>query len=370
MSTTPDGSVRAGGVGLRGAEAPLTELYDVILLDLDGVVYIGPEAVPGAPEHLAAARARGARLAFVTNNAARPPAVVAEHLTRLDVPCHDEDVITSAQAAAHHLRSRLSAGARVLRIGGQGLTEALLAEELLPVDALDDLPVAVVQGFSPDLGWRHLAEAARAVRAGLPWVATNLDPTVPVQGGPAPGNGALVGTVRIATGVEPLVVGKPEPALFAEAVRRTGAHRPLMVGDRLDTDLEGARRAGMSGLFVLTGVHGVADLLIASPGERPSYVARDLGGLLEVHPEVTVAPGPDGRVSASCRAAEVVLTRGRLAASPSPVVDPVDLLRAAAAAAWSSTDHGQEPDVSALTSFVTSALVDSAVPLGDVAGRR
>ena len=344
-------------VPLQPSTGPLVSDYDVVLLDLDGVVYIGTNAVPGAAQHLDDARGAGARLVFVTNNASRPPETVAEHLSELGVDCSAGDVVTSAQAAAHHLRTSLPAGSPVLRIGGAGLTRALQEEGLVPVDSREEEPVAVVQGFSPDLTWRHLAEATRAVRSGLPWVATNLDLTVPVVGGPAPGNGTLVAAVRTASGVEPHVVGKPEPALFAEAVRRCSAERPLVGGDRLDTDLEGARRGGMPGLLVLTGVSGVRELLQAHPGERPTQVARDLGGLLEQHPEVV--PRWDGdRLEVRCRRALVVRSDGAWhvpapdTADGTDALDWVDVLRAAAVAAWTLADAGRDADVAALTTLV------------------
>ncbi|PPK90869.1 HAD superfamily hydrolase (TIGR01450 family) [Kineococcus xinjiangensis] len=365
MTTTTDRGAGGALARLLPSSGPLVDDHDVVLLDLDGVVYIGPHAVPGAAEHLGSARSAGARLVFVTNNASRPPAVVAQHLTDLGVDCEETDVVTSAQAAAHHLRSTLGAGARVLRIGGAGLTEALEAEGLQPVDSLDDEPVAVVQGFSPDLTWRHLAEATRAVRSGLPWVATNLDLTVPVVGGPAPGNGTLVGAVRTASGVEPYVVGKPEPALFAEAVRRSSARRPLVVGDRLDTDLEGARRAGLPGLLVLTGVSGIPDLLTAHPGERPTHVSWDLRGLLDTHPDVRARV--DGRrVEVTCGAVVLTHADGGWDAAGIDGADALDVVRAAAVAAWSAADAGLESDTALLHRVAATARDDRQLR-GDVA---
>ena len=249
--------------GLIGSARPLVEVYDLVLLDLDGVVYIGPAAVPGAAEALDRVRAAGVRTAFVTNNASRPPEAVGAHLRELGVHAEDDDVVTSAQAAAAILNRRLPAGSAVLVVGGEGLYRALEAVGLKPVASVDENPAAVVQGFSPDIGWRLLAEGTRGVRSGLPWIATNTDLTVPTPYGPAPGNGTLVAAIATATSVTPEVAGKPQPTLFLEAVKRYGAERALVVGDRLDTDLEGARAAGMIGLAVLTGVHRVRDLLDA-----------------------------------------------------------------------------------------------------------
>jgi len=269
-----------------GSEEPLAARYDVCLLDLDGVLYVGPDAVPGAPEALRAARTAGMRAGFVTNNASRTPERVAAHLTRLGIPADADDVVTSGQAAASLVAAEVPPGSPVLVVGGEGLEVALRHRGLRPVSTLAEGPVAVVQGFSPDVGWRLLAEGAHAVRAGLPWIASNLDLTVPTPQGPAPGNGALVGVIAAATGRRPVAAGKPELPLHEEAMRRTGARRPLVVGDRLDTDIEGANRAGVPSLLVLTGVTGPADLLAAGPGLRPTYVSRDLTGLLTSHAPV------------------------------------------------------------------------------------
>ena len=272
---------------LAGSGQPLVQRYDVALLDLDGVVYVGPTAVPAAPAALAQARSEGMRLAFVTNNAARPPAAVAELLTKLGVPAKADEVITSAQAAAHYLARQLEPGSPVLVVGGAGLTEALRERGLTPVTSADDDPKAVVQGFSPDTDWHLLSEGAVAIRRGVFWLATNLDSTVPSARGPLPGNGSLVAALRHATGAEPVATGKPDPTMHAETVERTGAQRPIVVGDRLDTDIEGARRVGCASLLVFSGVCEPKDLLGAPEQHRPDYLADDLRGVLEAHPPVT-----------------------------------------------------------------------------------
>ncbi|MFD2093668.1 HAD-IIA family hydrolase [Blastococcus deserti] len=269
-----------------GSSTPPCRVYDVALLDLDGVVYVGPHAVPGVPEALMAARAAGMRLGFVTNNAARPPAEVARHLREIGVPAEAADVITSSQAAATVVAELLGPGAAVLAVGGPGVATALTAAGLTVVERAEDRPAAVVQGYGRDVGWSHLAEAVVAVRNGARHVATNVDATVPSPRGPLPGNGAMVGVVAAVTGQAPLVTGKPDPAMHAECVRRTGARRPLVVGDRLDTDIEGARRAGAASLVVLSGVTDAATLLAARPDHRPDLLAADASGLLHPHPPV------------------------------------------------------------------------------------
>ena len=268
------------GCSLRATSAPLAESYDVAMLDLDGVVYIGADAVPGAADHLAAASSAGMHLAYVTNNASRPPGAVADHLRRLGVAADDSDVVTSAQAAARLVSERVEKGSRVFVIGGEGLFEALSELGLEPVQDPDAGPGAVVSGYHPDLRWKTVIDGAILVRNGTPWVASNTDLTVPTPHGPGPGNGVLVRAVAEYAQVEPTVAGKPEPPLFEETLRRVGGERPLVVGDRLDTDIEGAVRTGYDSLLVMTGVTGPAELVGAAPETRPTYVSADLGGLL------------------------------------------------------------------------------------------
>lgn len=267
---------------LGSSESSLCIDYDLAMLDLDGVVYVGGNAVEGAADHLAEARAAGMRLAFITNNASRPPEQVAAHLSELDVPAAPDDVVTSAQAAARVLVDRFGAGARVLLVGAGGLEQALRASGLIPVGVEDDADAAVT-GYGPDVPWSSIMRAAVRIRDGLPWVATNTDMTFPAAFGVAPGHGVQVQMLRDFTGVEPTVAGKPQRPLLEETVRRTGAQRPLMVGDRLDTDIEGGRNAGFDSLLVLTGVSGLTDLVAAPPRQRPTYIAPELAGLLEAH---------------------------------------------------------------------------------------
>lgn len=269
---------------LKESTQELRRAYDLAILDLDGVVYIGPDAVPGVPDHLEAASAAGMQLAFVTNNAARPPAAVAAHLRRLGIDAADEDVVTSAQAAARLLAAELPAGAPVFVIGGPGLFEALTEQGLHPVQTMEEEPLAVVSGYYPDLRWSTVSEGAMLVRDGLPWVASNTDVAVPTAKGHGPGNGVLVHAVSFFTDREPVVAGKPLVPLFDETRIRVGGERPLVVGDRLNTDIEGAGNAGLDSLLVLTGVTGLPELVAARPHERPSYISPGLEGLGEAHP--------------------------------------------------------------------------------------
>ncbi len=313
--------------GPRASQEPLDTAYDVAMLDLDGTVYLGGVAIPGAAEALRKADAAGMRLAYVTNNAFRTPAAIAELLTSMGVPATQEDVVTSAQAAARLLAERLPPGAPVLVVGGSGLRMALRERGLRPVSTAIDKPQAVVQGYAPDVDYSMLAEGGLAVAAGALFVASNADRTLPSRRGRQPGNGALLAVIATATGVQPLVAGKPEPPLHNESVLRTGARHPLVVGDRLDTDIEAAHRVGADSLLVLTGVTGPAEAVLAPPSQRPTYLAEDLAGLLEPHPSITEKDGAFG-----CGGWTARLDGDRLKLTGDG--ERIDGLRALCAAAW------------------------------------
>lgn len=261
-----------------------TAEHDAVLLDLDGVVYAGDGAVAGAPEALARLREEGTPLRFVTNNASRTPEQVADKLRAVGVHAQGEEVLGSARAAAELLVEQvgLAQGSTVAVVGGAGLLQAVheVGLHAVPVVEVQGRPDAVVQGFSPDTGWPHLAAATRWVRDGVTWVASNLDLTIPTADGLAPGNGLLVHAVAEAAGRRPdFVAGKPEPFLFLSAARSAGSSRPLVVGDRLDTDIAGGRAAGFTTALVLTGVHGLEDALDAVPSHRPDRVMISLADL-------------------------------------------------------------------------------------------
>ena len=315
--------------------AAVVDGYDAALFDLDGVVYLGPVAVPGAAEGIAALRRRGTRVGFVTNNAARPPAAVASHLVELGIQALAEDVVTSAQAGADLVRSRFGPGTRVLAVGGEGVLAALTEAELVPVRSADDAPVAVLQGWGFDLTWQQLNEAAIAIHRGAHWVATNTDLTRPTDRGLVPGNGAAVAAVAMAVSVTPEVAGKPYRPLLDDTVGRIGARRPVFVGDRLDTDIAGAVNAGLDSMLVLTGSHGAADLLIAQPGERPTHLGQDLRALLE--PPLVATVEDEGW---RCGPARATVRNGAVELDGAPP-ESVAGIWAAAHAAWAAADQGQ-----------------------------
>ena len=318
-----------------GCDSPLSEHYDAALLDLDGVVYLGGTPIQGAADALATATASGMRRAFVTNNASRTPNAIAAQLSGMGVPAAGTDVVTSAQAAAHLIADKFPAGSRVLVVGGMGLRIAVRERGLCPVSTAASQPLAVVQGYAPDISYGLLAEAALAIRAGAWYVASNADVTLPTTRGPLPGNGSLVQVLVTATGQQPVVAGKPEPPLHAESVERVAARHPLVVGDRLDTDIAGAFRGGSDSLLVLTGVSRPADVLLAPPRQRPSYLAADLAGLNTAHPGVTQSA--DG-FSCGGWTAAAAAGDGWLRVSGSG--DKLDGLRALCAAAWSASAPG------------------------------
>lgn len=258
----------------------LVDSYDAALFDLDGVVYLGPEPVPGAADGLARLRRREVTIGFVTNNAARPPEEVARHLVDLGIAAQTDDIVTAAQAGATLLGEHVPAGAPVLVVGTDALADEVRRVGLRVVTRLDQHPVAVIQGYHPQLQWSDLSLAAHAIQRGALWVATNTDSTRPTDLGLVPGNGAAVAVVRTAVDRDPLVAGKPYRPLMEATLRRTGADRAIFVGDRLDTDIAGAVAVGIDSLLVLTGAHGIRDLVEAGPHERPTHLGADLTALL------------------------------------------------------------------------------------------
>lgn len=312
----------------------LIDGFDGVLADLDGVVYTGPRAIDGATNALDKLEGEGKSLAYVTNNASRSSEEVATHLRELGAPATAGQVFGSALAGAELLAAKMPTGATVLVVGSQILADAVRAQGLVVVPSSDHRPDAVIQGFSPALGWKDLAEAAYAVTAGATWVATNMDMTLPQERGFAPGNGSLVAAVAAATGKSPLVAGKPEAALFETAARHSGVEHALVVGDRLDTDILGGNRAGMATVLVLTGVDSVQTALAARVDERPDYMIRSLGEIYDEYPAITADDG-----SYSCGTAVARVTGPAVSVHGSE--GDLNSWRAACAAWWAA-----HPDLS------------------------
>ena len=317
------------------APAPLTGI-DLLLADLDGVVYAGPDAIPYAVESINAVQ-RNIRVGYLTNNASRTDAAVAAHLTGLGLHVEPADVVTSPQAAMVVLAGLVPAGSTILVVGGEGLTHELEKAGFRVTRSAEDSPAAVVQGFAPEVGWLQLAEAAFALKAapgseGIPWVATNTDWTIPQARGTAPGNGTLVSAVHTAVGRLPVVAGKPERAIFDAAVARFGAQHPLFLGDRLDTDILGANRAGMPSALVLTGIDGPKQVLAADADSRPTFVLEDLRELDAPYAAPSETTDRRGRLFTA--GASSVRLAGNVVRVEKAGDRAVELLRAGAAAIW------------------------------------
>lgn len=278
--------------------------HDGVLCDLDGVVYAGDGALPDAVESLQRVAADGLPIGFVTNNASRPPETVADHLRSFGLDVDASQVFGSAAAGARLARAdaeRRSADGelhpapwRAMVVGAAALADAVreagfevvsTASRDADADHADaetaDAPDYVVQGFDPHLRWTDLAAASYALQAGARWVATNTDMTIPRAEGTAPGNGSLVAAVGQTVDVTPLVAGKPEPALMQLAAEQLGLRNPLVIGDRLDTDIAGGVAADFDTALVLTGVDTEDSAAAAEAAQRPTYVLRTLADLYE-----------------------------------------------------------------------------------------
>ncbi len=317
----------------KSRATPLSD-RDALLLDLDGVVYTGPRAIPHAVESISRA-AQHVRVGYITNNASRTDEQVAEHLRELGLQVAAADVVTSPQAAVRVLATLVPPGARILVVGGDGIVEELARAGFGVTRSADDNPAAVIQGFAPHVGWEHLAEASFALHTGIPWVATNTDWTIPVARGIAPGNGTLVSAVHLAVGRLPVFAGKPEAAIFELATERFAARNPLVVGDRLDTDIMGGKRAGLATALVLTGIDRAKQVLAAPATMQPDYILGDLRELFTPYPEVTSTVDADGVRTVEVGQAVVRMKKHvvRVARAGS---DELNLLRAAATAIYAS----------------------------------
>lgn len=273
----------------------LSSLHDALLVDLDGTLIRGTEPIRGVAESLEEC---GLPVVYVTNNASRAPAATAAHLREMGFSARADEVMTSAQAAVVMLADHVCAGSRVLVVGHDSFRELARQAGFEVVLSADEGPDAVLQGLSRELTWADLAEGCLAIRTGIPWIASNTDATLPTERGLLPGNGSLVAAMRTATDREPVVAGKPAAGVLLAAAALAHSARPLVIGDRLDTDIEGAVAAGMPSLMVLTGVHGPTDLLAADPARRATHLADDLTAV-NVEGEdfrIASAAGIDGSV--------------------------------------------------------------------------
>ncbi|MGJ0203516.1 HAD-IIA family hydrolase [Leucobacter sp. gxy201] len=308
---------------------------ELVLADLDGVVYRGEGAIPGAIESLNLA-AESLRVAYLTNNASRTDHTVAEHLQQLGLRPTAEDIVTSPQAAVALLAEFAPAGSKVLVVGGDGLIDELEKAGYSWTRTAEDGLAAVLQGFAPHVGWEDLAEASYALAEGpngeqLPWIATNTDWTIPRARGIAPGNGTLVSAVHTAVQRLPVFAGKPETPIYEAAFDRFGTRNALMVGDRLDTDIKGAVAAGIPSLQVLTGVDRPKQLLAASKDMRPDFIVPTLAEMHEPYPVAETLRDGTVRVGSA-----KVRMDGHIVVVVAEGESPLDLLRAGCLAIWAS----------------------------------
>lgn len=301
----------------------LLDHHDALLLDLDGTIWEGGEALPHAVD---AVNSAGIPAVYITNNASRGADEVAVMLQNVGLEAGATDVRTSAQAALTMASDHLSPGDAVLLVGAQSFQDLVASKGYRVVESADEAPRVVLHGHSPETGWKQLSEAALAIRAGAAYIASNLDTTLPMQRGLMVGNGSMVAAVTSATGVVPQSAGKPQPAMFLQVAAERGFARPLAVGDRLDTDIQGAVAAGIPALHVLTGVSGPLALLEAPKPQRPTYIADDLRALGQ-EPE-TLLPGPQGGFGARVDGSDIILSHGREGATS------VEALRTVLQVAW------------------------------------
>ena len=309
----------------------LVDDYDAALFDLDGVVYLGPLVIDGVPAAIHGLREAGAKLGFVTNNAARTPAAVAVHLRELGIEADESDVVNSTQATLRMLAADLQPGAKVLVVGTSALAEQLAGAGFLPVGTLEEEPVAVVQGYNPQIDWALLELGARAIQKGCAWYLTNPDLTRPSEKGIVPGAGAQAAVVGYCVDVEPRIAGKPHRPLLDETVLRLEAERPIFVGDRIDTDIMGANAVGMDSLFVFTGAHGKRDLAAASAEGRPTHIGYDVAALLAPARERELSAE---RATCGAQVVEVIDGLAQLTTHPVDREEQLDALWAALGLAW------------------------------------
>ena len=265
----------------------LADLYDCFLFDLDGVLYRGDRAVPLAADAVARLRSAGGRVVFMTNNSSRTPERVAQTLAGLGIEASPSEIVSSALATADLLASRV--GGSAFLVGEEGIRAALSDAGVTVVDGQPERVDHVVVGWDRSADYAKLRTASLLVQRGAALVATNADPSYPAPDGLWPGAGALLAVIVTTTGAVPEIVGKPHAPLFEAALRRAGDGRPLVVGDRLDTDIAGAAALGWDSMLVLTGVTREADL--AGTEVRPTFVAPDLSALFEEPGPAPLAPG-------------------------------------------------------------------------------
>ncbi|MEY4417687.1 MAG: hypothetical protein RIQ88_125 [Actinomycetota bacterium] len=307
--------------------------YDVLLADLDGVVYEGSKPIRDAVASINELQATGVQVGYVTNNSSRKQSTIAEQLREFGLSVQPKDIFSSGKIAVDLLQTKISPGAKVFVVGGEGLRSFVADAGFEIVTSSEDGPSAVIQGFAPDVSWKDLAEAAYSIQRGAIWIATNNDWTLPQERGIAPGNGTLVSAVHTAVGDFPIFAGKPEPAIFQAAALGMQAKRAFFVGDRLETDILGANQAKLDSAVVLTGIASKKDVLAARAEERPTYVLETLADLLQDYPVIK-----ETKRGFSCGEAQVELLANKvLVVAGQPT--SMNAFRAACKVIWNADRH-------------------------------
>jgi glycerol-1-phosphatase len=258
----------------------LADSFDGFLIDLDGVVWVGREPVPGAAEALQALLDADKEIVFVTNNPVRPASTYAERLRAIGVTVGGDRVVTAGTATAKLAAERLGTGATAFAIGAPAFHDSVAEAGLKLLDGEAGRKAAGVlvsghRGFD----YEELLTATLALQGGAALFGTSRDPTLPMPGGAWPGTGAVLAAVETASGKRAEIGGKPERHLFDQArALMPGADRVAMVGDRISSDVEGARRAGLRTLLVLSGATSAEEAEVAQI--RPEHVLADLTELV------------------------------------------------------------------------------------------
>ncbi|MHA2788904.1 HAD-IIA family hydrolase [Corynebacterium sp. S7] len=305
----------------------LSEQYDSLLLDLDGTIWAGGAAIDGAVDSI---KNSGLPAVYVTNNASRGPREVAEKLNGIGLDATASDVLTSAQAVITLAESVLEPGDPVYVVGAPSFKELVTESGYRVVESADENPKVVLHGHYTETGWHQLSEAALAIQRGATYLASNLDTTLPMERGLHIGNGSMVAAVTSATGVKPASAGKPGPAMFHQAAAALNSQRPLVVGDRLNTDIAGGVAAKMDVLHVLTGVSGPLELVEAPEEHRPTYIGEDMRALNEYG--ANLVPGPQGGFTARVDGNDLLLLAGNEGATS------IQALRTVLHVAWAMNE--------------------------------
>jgi 4-nitrophenyl phosphatase len=251
-----------------------------MIIDMDGVLWRGRTFLPGVNEFFAFLRRRSIPFILATNNSTATPQGVVDRLAQIDVEIQPSEVLTSSLATAAYLQTRFSEGTRVHAIGETAVRAAISEAGFKLSEDSDDVQVVVV-GFDREINWDKLTRAALAIQKGALFVGTNPDTSFPLEHGQAPGNGAFVTALQVTTHVDPIIIGKPEPRLFKQAAQRLGlgTNGILTVGDRLETDILGAQRAGMATVLMLTGVTSPEEAMTSEI--KPDWIFDDLPALTQ-----------------------------------------------------------------------------------------